>query len=321
MDDLINIRDYPVGAVLELLLKDKTTEQNIIFATDSYESYGIGFEKTSQMTKDKLQGVAAWELQPRVQKNIEAQKLRTKVKAEVMTPGWIVCKMNAYADEEWFGRPDVFESLHDTTWEPTKGPIEFPEGKTWQQYVDSRRIEITCGEAPYICSRYDVTTGELIPLEKRIGLLDRKLRVVGENTKTEDEWMKWSLRAFQSVYGYEFQGDNLLIARINLLNTYVDYMEAKLDRKPTRAELSTIANVIVWNFWQMDGITHTIPFAASETEEELTISWGDMDDIRPDSIEEPKCIRPICLVRDWRECTRGKAYKYTEINKPRRNVK
>ena len=49
------------------------------------------------------------------------------------------------------------------------------------------------------------------------------MRVVSENAKNEDEWLKWTVRAFQSVYGYEFQGDNLLLlARENLLHTFID---------------------------------------------------------------------------------------------------
>ena len=78
----------------------------------------------------------------------------------------------------------------------SEGKIEFPDGKCWQGYVDSRRLEITCGEAPYLVSRYDVSTGELIvPPLRRIGILDRKLRVVNENTDTYEEWLRWTIRA------------------------------------------------------------------------------------------------------------------------------
>ena len=216
MNILIDLNSYPVSDALDILLKDKTTKENIIFATDNYSAFGEEYSETSQITADKLGAFDELEIQPRVLKSMEAQRLRTRVKAEVMTPGWIVCKMNAYADEEWFGRPNVFEILTDKTWEPTTEPIAFPEDKTWQEYVDSRRIEITCGEAPYVVSRYDVTTGEIIPLNHRIGLLDRKMRIVNENTQTEEEWLKWALRAFQSVYGYEFQGDNLQIGRAHV---------------------------------------------------------------------------------------------------------
>ena len=74
------------------------------------------------------------------------------------------------------------------------------------------------------------------------------------------EWFKWVLQAYQSVYGYEFLGDSLLIARINLLITFVDYMQDRWGRTPTDAELRKIVNVIVWNLWQMDGISGTVPF-------------------------------------------------------------
>ena len=54
-------------------------------------------------------------------------------------------------------------------------------------YVISKRIEITCGEAPYLVSRYDTVTGKKIDVVDRVGLLDRKLRVINENTETLDE--------------------------------------------------------------------------------------------------------------------------------------
>ena len=55
------------------------------------------------------------------------------------------------------------------------------------------RLEITCGEAPFLASRYDTTTGEVIPIPERIGILDRKLRIVTENAGTQpDEWLKYA---------------------------------------------------------------------------------------------------------------------------------
>ena len=49
-------------------------------------------------------------------------------------------------------------------------------------------------------------------------------RKTNENTETEADWLKWTYRAFQSVYGYEYQGNNLLIARFNLLMSFVEYI-------------------------------------------------------------------------------------------------
>ncbi len=56
--------------------------------------------------------------------------------------------------------------------------------RVWEDYIDSKRLEITYGEAPYLVSRYDASTGEMIDIHKRIGILDRKLRVVNENVNT-----------------------------------------------------------------------------------------------------------------------------------------
>lgn len=191
------------------------------------------------MTEDVLLGFDSCDIQPRVYKTASEQTKRTRKRAEVFTPAWIVNLMNNHCDAEWFGRTDVFNHQDGHEWKIITDPITFPEGKDWKQYVDSRRLEITCGEAPYIVSRYDASTGELIPIERRIGILDRKLRVVNENAADEAEWLEWAFRAFQSVYGYEYQGDNLLIARMNLLYTLTDYIEAMWHRQAARKELES----------------------------------------------------------------------------------
>ncbi len=288
---LIDIKSYPIINVLKLLLQDKTTKKNIIFATDAYD----GIDEKTQITEDKLLGFNAYDLQPRVFKSTQEQAERTKKKAEVFTPSWICNKMNNHCDSEWFGRKNVFNIEKEQTWETVKASIVFDKPKDWQKYVDSKRLEITCGEAPYIVSRYDTTTGKIIPVEDRIGILDRKLRVVNENTIDEKEWLKWTIRAFQSVYGYEFQGDNLLIARINLLITFIDYMQFKWKRVPTDAELKKISNIICWNIWQMDGITGTVPFG-KPMEEYHQLSLFDFSV----GINDTENEEVDCKIMDWR---------------------
>ena len=223
---------------------------------------------------------------------MEAQSDRTKAHGEVFTPLWVCNMMNNHIDEVWFGRPDVFNKEG----EPTEH-IEFKKATDWKKYVDSRRLEITCGEAPYLVSRYDVETGEYIPIPKRIGILDRKLRVVNENAADEKEWLKWVTRAFQATYGYEFQGDNLLIARVNLLMTYDDYLQERWKRKSEAAELSKLINVIDWNIWQMDGLTGTIPYSkAQEKFRQMTLF--DMFGGETEEAEENR--QPLCRIYDWR---------------------
>ena len=294
---MISLQDFPVKPVLHILLGDKTTKKNIIWATDSYASLGKEFAADAQITTSALIGLNPVLLQPRVLKNEEQQQERTTTHAEVFTPAWICNQMNSFCDEEWFGRKNVFNTPDDHEWLASEQAIEFPKRKTWKHYVDSRRLEITCGEAPFIVSRYDASTGLEIPVPQRIGLLDRKLRVVNENAADEEEWLKWVLRAFQSVYGYEYQGDNLLLARINLLLSFSEYLEERWKRKPTIKELKKVSNVISWNIWQMDGLKGTVPLGEPEeiqrqiTMEDLLFSIGE---------DQSKKISPHCKIYDWR---------------------
>ena len=223
-DRLINIEDGLIKPLLSLLLKDKTTDENIIWATDTHPVF--------MTEKDIL--LHSEMIRPRVEKSLDEQKTRTKRKAEVFTPTWVCNRMNDNIDKSG-------------------------KTKTWKEYVDSRVLEITCGEAPFLVQRYDTVMGKPIPLKDRAGLLDRKLKAVGKNTGVYDEWLEWAIRAFESSYGYEYQGDNLLIARINLLLTFVDYYKDRWEEEPGKRLLRRIANRIVWNVWQMDGLKNTVP--------------------------------------------------------------
>ncbi len=305
--NLISVSDYPVKNVLSILLEDKTTKKNIIFATDTYSERKI--DRKTCITEELLMGINALDIQPRVLKSIKEQSVRTRKKAEVFTPSWICNKMNNHCDTEWFGREGVFNTEFEHSWETNLEKISFEKPGDWQKYVDSKRLEITCGEAPYIVSRYDTTTAEIIPVSDRIGVLDRKLRVVGENTDDKEEWIKWTIRAFQSVYGYEFQGDNLLIARINLLNTFVDYMKDKWNEEPTDKELKKVANIIAWNFWQMDGITGTVPFGKPKEEYQQMSLFDYTVGINDDEPEEVDC-----RIFDWRS---NESLTYNSIRKAR----
>lgn len=306
LKELIQLHSFPVRTTLNILLKDKTTKKNIIWATNSYEQFGEQYIDARQITAEALTGLNPIMLQPRIMKVMEQQQERTKSHAEVFTPAWICNKMNNYCDEEWFGRKNVFNILNEKEWNIIKEKIDFPENKTWQQYIDSRRLEITCGEAPYIVSRYDAATGEIIPLENRIGILDRKMRVINENADNEKDWLKWMTRAFQSVYGYEYQGDNLLIGRINLLMTFVDYLSDKWNREATVKELKKIANIIVWNFWQMDGLTGTVPLGEPEEETHQYSLFEFLDD-KEDNWKNKRT--PKCRIYDWRGSKKSILYE------------
>ncbi len=294
-DDIIRIRAMKL---LDKILKDKTTGRNIVWATAAYNFLGGKFEVNDEITSSALVSTGFKLIKTRARKDFEQQSERTKQHAEVFTPMWVCNMMNDYLDESWFGAKDVFSK----DGEPTECVI-FPDGKDWKQYVDSRRLEITCGEAPFIISRYDVETGEVVPVKKRIGFLDRKLRVVNENAKDEEEWLKWALRAFQATYGYEFQGDNLLIARINCLMTFEDYMKERWQHKPELKDYAKVLNVIVWNIWQMDGLKGLVPYINADDNKQMSLF--DMLDN-----DNNKNLQPDCLIHNWR---RQRTVKYLAL--------
>ena len=278
--------------VLETLLIDRTTNRNIIWGTDDYEMLGKEYYSHYPILFPLITGDNSNVIQPRILKTKESQGNRTKEKAEVFTPSWVCNAQNNLVDNAWFEKTSVFNVENGKSWIATTDKIEFPhkKSKTWKKYVDERRLEITCGEAPYLVSRYDTVTGNPIDLYERIGILDRKMRVVNENATSEDEWLKWSERAFQSVYGFEFQGDSLLIARENLLISYCDYMQERLKREPEEKELLRIAKIVSWNLWQMDGLTYTIPYREpTEPNEQMTL----FEFMKKEE-------NAFCIIKDWR---------------------
>lgn len=296
--------------LLERLLVDKTTKAHILWATDAYRDHGAAYERDKEMTAPSITGPHGQLIKNRARKALEQQSQRTRQRGEVFTPLWVCAKMNDAIDAAWFGRDEVFFREG----QPTEH-VDFPKRRRWQHYVDDRRLEITCGEAPYLVSRYDVSTGEAIPIPQRIGILDRKLRIVTENAADEGQWLMWAMRAFQSTYGYEFQGDNLLIARVNLLMTFVEYLGHRWHRKPTAKEYQTITNIIAWNCWQMDGLTGTLPYSKAHDDycEMSLFDWMDEEGNDPaDTTQLP------CRIYDWR---RDNSLAYKDVNTGGRNMK
>ena len=247
------------ASLLAILLKDNSSGKNLIWATDDYSEIGLGYGKDDHITVLSITGKNGDLIKPRTEKTKKEQLSRVHDKAEVFTPSWICNKQNNLVDNAWFGRENVFNIEQEKGWTTSEEKVTFPDGKTWQDYVKAQRLEITCGEAPYLASRYDTVTGEVIPVKNRIGLLDRKLRIVSENTDSEQEWYVWAKIAYKSIYGYDWQGDNVLLARENLLFTFCDYYEDKFGLYPIKEYLREIAEMLSWNIWQMDGLKFVIP--------------------------------------------------------------
>jgi hypothetical protein len=302
-----NLREqYP--EVLEALLRDHTTQKNIFWATDNYQDQGEDYKYTSSILPELITGDKGSVIMPRVQKDKEMQQSRVRDMAEVFTPSWICNAQNNLIDSAWFGRENVFnteitnpDGTH--TWIVNPDKIIFPEGKTWKHYVRDTRLEMTCGEAPYITSRYDTTTGEFIPIDKRIGILDRKLRVINENIDTSTEWLKATQEAYKNTYAFEWQGDSLLLAREAMLYTFIENFENKFGRQPKLESIQFLAYIISWNVWQMDGLKGVVPNSCGERKTIEQDLFGEKeiitacDGCKTDNIHKHNGI--YCLIKDW----------------------
>lgn len=227
---MIDINEFNIPRnILEILLKDRTTGQNILWGTDQY-----GFDSKSEIQIDQI--ISGDIIKPRVLKSQEDQKFRTDSKAEVYTPIEIIKKMNDAVD--------------------TDEPLN-------EKYIRRKVLEVTCGEAPYLVSRYDVSTGKMIPLSERQGLLDRKMRRINNIHTTTDleTWRVCTIYALHSVYGYEWQGDSLLLARENVLYDVIDWYEDRFKKTIPIQMIEEFANIISYNIFQMDGVTMCVPYS------------------------------------------------------------
>lgn len=251
--------------ILEILLLDRTTStpqtaHNIIWANDNYKEHGdVSYAATAQIKPDLITGKNGKLIIPRALKTAVLQKKRTKIKAEVFTPTWIVKKQNDAVDVDY--KADDLETYTRRKW-----------------------LEIACGEAPYMVTRYDMATGELISLADRAGFVDRKLTRISSEVIDKAEWQRLVELAYKSSYGFEWNGDSLLLARENLLYTYRDYYIEKWGEPPIYGLFEVIAQIISYNVFQMDGLTYTIPLS-EKREQAQTYQLPLLNIWEPDIVE------------------------------------
>lgn len=255
------------SGLLGILLKDRTTNRSIVWATHSYELLGKGFGLYDRITPSKVTGPYANLIQPRSEKSKYEQKDRTKVRAEVFTPTGLVKQQIDTVDQD-------FQDL------------------ALDAYLNLKWLEITCGEAPYMVSRYDTVTGQALDLEERVGFLDRKLHRLSQQVHEEEAWFQGAVTAYQNAYGYEYQGDSLLLARENLLASFIDYYQAKFDQEPSPSQKQTIAQIISYNVLQMDGLTYTSPYS-QQAKEAVQLSL--FEEIAEQTSQPQKA-----LIKDWK---------------------
>ena len=257
------------AGLLKILLKDRTTKKNIVWATHSYELLGKGFAPSDRITPSRVTGTYANLIQPRSEKSKYEQKDRTKIRAEVFTPTWLVEKQNGYVEAEL-------------------------EALDLEDYIQVRWLEITCGEAPYMVTRYDTVTGEEIPLSERVGFVDRKLQRISREVSDEATFYELVKKAYRASYGYEYQGDSLLLARENLLATFEDYYLVKTGNQPTLEQKKEIATIISYNVFQMDGLKKISPYSAKQEQSQQLSLFS--DELEVQEVEESKT-----QIKDWKK--------------------
>lgn len=258
-----NVIREKMPEILDILLMDRTTStpkrpKNIIWANDNYIKYGRrAYAAKAQIKAELVVGVMEKVIIPRALKSNVMQKSRTRSKAEVFTPVWIVKKQN--------------DTVNDTY-----------KSDDLEKYARRKWLEITCGEAPYMTTRYDMETGKMIPLSERVGFVDLKLTRINKEITDKAEWQRLVELAYKASYGFEWNGDSLLLARENLLYTYRDYYFEKWQEEPLHGLFEKIAMIISYNVFQMDGLNYTVPL--TEKKEKVTTTqlsfdlFGDEED-------------------------------------------
>lgn len=257
-------------SLLKTLLKDKTTQRNIVWASLSYEGMGKAFCSNQPIRQNLLVGKHQSIIQPRVAKHARKQEQRTRSSGEVFTPPWLVDKQVSAVLEEW---KDI----------------------SLKEWVALRWLELACGEAPYIVTRYDSVTGDSIPVPKRVGYLDRKLQRISQEVTSEKEFIKLAKIAYESTYGYELQGDSLLLARENLLLSFCEHYEQKFGILPPIKTVKAIATIIVYNVFQMNGLTKRTPYSDRSVKEVQM----NLFDTETDSTSAPQGDM-LTVVKDWK---------------------
>ena len=262
--------------VLDILLADRTAGRNILWCSDDYAARGKDFQFGDQITADNICSEPV--IRPRVDKRIEEQKARVTAKGEVFTPAWVCNAQNNLVDQAWFNIPHkpgepffpIFSTETANDWEATGDDILVSafkkSGHRSGEYISLPRLEVCCGEAPYLTSRYDAATGDSIPVSRRIGLLDRKLRVVSLRRRNPGKWMEDAITSLKSLYAYDWQGDNVLLARENLLFATLEAFAGRWPDAPfvSTSIVESLASIISWNVFQMDGVKCVVPCSCHE---------------------------------------------------------
>lgn len=115
----------------------------------------------------------------------------------------------------------------------------------------------------------------------------------------------------------------MLLARENLLATFIEYHQERFAENPTEKQLYSIARTISWNIWQMDGIKFVVPYSCKPQQLDQQLSLFDFGEDQEGVIPCFGCktgnIREhtgiYCRIYDWRE---NASLRYVDMVKENR---
>src|SRR5699024_8636764 len=80
-------------------------------------------------------------------------------------------------------------------------------------------------------------------------------------------WLQLAVEIYKASYGYEYQGDSLLLARENLILTFIDNYFYMFGAFPDGRLIRELAKIVSFNVIQMDGLTYEVPYSDGGTQE------------------------------------------------------
>jgi len=130
------------------------------------------------------------------------------------------------------------------------------------------------------------------------------MRIINENVDSSGEWLKTAQTAYKNTYAYEWQGDSLLLARESMLFTFIENYKHKFGKEPLLKSIQSIAEIISWNVWQMDGLKGVVPYSCKEKNFTSHVLFGQN---KTEKMDCPGCSKQdifkhngiFCIIKDW----------------------
>lgn len=234
--------------ILDILLRDKTTGKPLVFPPDQTSGRPSPF-----LGLEDLYGVQSQKDMPD-----EAEEVQT------------LCSWNRklnQLDEVWFQRSGVFNTPTAEGWIPAADPVYFEDPFHWKKYVNQ---QIYVPDLDWGAALTFAGTSENLPLNERMGQLDRELRLVNENVRSQQEWQKRTSTMLARMLGCAKDPIRLFRARLCVLETCREAFQARFGHLPSARDEKALAHIVARNLFQSEDELNTVPF--QEMEETLQLS-------------------------------------------------